>query len=39
MKTKNIETIKALIAIAHTDGNYLGHTWLEVYKNGAVRAW
>ena len=30
MKSKNIETIKALISVAHTDGNYLGHTWLEV---------
>ncbi|KAF6020245.1 hypothetical protein EB796_021427 [Bugula neritina] len=33
MKTKNIETIKALISVAHTDGNYLGHTWLEVSVN------
>lgn len=30
MKAKNIETIKTLIAIAHTDGNYLGSSWLEV---------
>lgn len=24
MKTKNIDTIKTLITVAHTDGNYLG---------------
>ena len=29
MKTKNIETIKTLITVAHTDGNYLGKSWLE----------
>ncbi|EDV23139.1 uncharacterized protein TRIADDRAFT_36208 [Trichoplax adhaerens] len=32
MKAKNIETIKTLISIAHTDGNYLGSSWLEVLK-------
>lgn len=32
MKTKNIDTIKTLISVAHTDGNYLGHSWLEVSK-------
>lgn len=30
MKTKNIDTIKTLITVAHTDGNYLGKSWLEV---------
>lgn len=30
MKTKNIETIKTLITIAQTDGNYVGKSWLEV---------
>ena len=30
MKLKNIDTIKALISVAHTDGNYLGGSWLEV---------
>ena len=24
MKSKNIDTIKTLISVAHTDGNYLG---------------
>eukprot|EP00118_Oscarella_pearsei_P005377 m.24672 g.24672 ORF g.24672 m.24672 type:complete len:1794 (+) comp28667_c0_seq1:116-5497(+) len=32
MKPKNIETIKTLIAIAHTDGNYLQKSWHEVLK-------
>eukprot|EP00057_Strongylocentrotus_purpuratus_P021387 XP_011675861.1 PREDICTED: brefeldin A-inhibited guanine nucleotide-exchange protein 1-like [Strongylocentrotus purpuratus] len=32
MKTKNIETIKTLITVAHTDGNYLGKSWLEMLK-------
>lgn len=32
MKTKNIDTIKTLISVAHTDGNYLGKSWLEVNK-------
>lgn len=30
MKQKNIDTIKTLITVAHTDGNYLGHSWHEV---------
>ena len=30
MKAKNIDTIKTLITVAHTDGNYLGRAWLEV---------
>ncbi len=32
MKTKNIECIKILITIAHTDGNYLGKSWYEILK-------
>lgn len=32
MKAKNIETIKTLITVAHTDGNYLGTSWLDVVK-------
>lgn len=32
MKTKNIDTIKTLIAVAHTDGNYLGNSWLEILR-------
>lgn len=32
MKTKNIDTIKTLISVAHTDGNYLGSSWLEILK-------
>jgi len=30
MKSKNIDTIKTLITVAQTDGNYLGHSWHEV---------
>lgn len=30
LKWKNIETIKTLITIAHTDGNYLQESWHEV---------
>ena len=30
MKSKNVDTIKTLISVAHTDGNYLGKSWLEV---------
>lgn len=30
MKQKNIDTIKTLITVAHTDGNYLGSSWHEV---------
>ncbi|XP_071835614.1 brefeldin A-inhibited guanine nucleotide-exchange protein 1-like isoform X2 [Apostichopus japonicus] len=32
LKTKNIETIKTLIMVAKTDGNYLGQSWLEILK-------
>ncbi|KAK4009871.1 hypothetical protein OUZ56_019014 [Daphnia magna] len=32
IKTKNIDTIKTLITVAHTDGNYLGHSWLDILK-------
>lgn len=32
MKTKNIDTIKTLILVANTDGNYLGKSWLEILK-------
>ncbi|XP_071633028.1 brefeldin A-inhibited guanine nucleotide-exchange protein 1-like [Temnothorax longispinosus] len=32
MKVKNIDTIKTLITVAHTDGNYLGRSWLDVVK-------
>ena len=32
MKSKNIETIKTLITVAHTDGNYLGNSWLEILR-------
>jgi brefeldin A-inhibited guanine nucleotide-exchange protein len=32
MKPKNIETIKTLVAIAHTDGNYLQECWNDVLK-------
>ncbi|XP_065921136.1 brefeldin A-inhibited guanine nucleotide-exchange protein 1 isoform X3 [Magallana gigas] len=32
MKTKNIDTIKTLISVAHTDGNYLGKSWLEIAR-------
>lgn len=32
MKAKNIDTIKTLITVAHTDGNYLETSWLEVLK-------
>ena len=31
MKQKNIDTIKTLITVAHTDGNYLGTSWHEVW--------
>lgn len=30
MKQKNIDTIKTLITVAHTDGNYLCNSWHEV---------
>ncbi|XP_071174022.1 brefeldin A-inhibited guanine nucleotide-exchange protein 1-like isoform X5 [Mytilus edulis] len=32
MKSKNIDTIKTLISVAHTDGNYLGKSWLEILR-------
>lgn len=32
MKAKNIDTIKTLITVAHTDGNYLGSSWHDVVK-------
>ncbi|XKL63402.1 hypothetical protein PGB90_005766 [Kerria lacca] len=32
MKAKNIETIKTLITVAYTDGNYLGNSWLDIVK-------
>lgn len=32
IKSKNIDTIKTLITVAHTDGNYLGHSWLDILK-------
>lgn len=32
MKAKNIDTIKTLIMVAHTDGNYLGNSWLDIVK-------
>uniref|UniRef100_A0AAQ5XHH0 SEC7 domain-containing protein n=1 Tax=Amphiprion ocellaris TaxID=80972 RepID=A0AAQ5XHH0_AMPOC len=32
MKQKNIDTIKTLITVAHTDGNYLGNSWHEIMK-------
>ncbi|KAK3091259.1 hypothetical protein FSP39_018373 [Pinctada imbricata] len=32
MKTKNIDTIKTLISVAQTDGNYLGKSWHEILR-------
>lgn len=32
MKAKNVDTIKTLIMVAHTDGNYLGKSWLDVLR-------
>ena len=32
IKSKNIDTIKTLITVAHTDGNYLGKSWLEILR-------
>ena len=32
MKSKNIDTIKTLITVAQTDGNYLGRAWHEVRR-------
>lgn len=36
MKQKNIDTIKTLITVAHTDGNYLGNSWHEVYYSPSM---
>lgn len=30
MKAKNVDTIRTLVMVAQTDGNYLEHCWLEV---------
>ncbi|KAK2727991.1 hypothetical protein QYM36_008460 [Artemia franciscana] len=32
LKAKNIDTIKMLITVAHTDGNYLGKSWMDILK-------
>ncbi|XP_031422600.1 brefeldin A-inhibited guanine nucleotide-exchange protein 2 isoform X2 [Clupea harengus] len=32
MKQKNIDTIKTLITVAHTDGNHLGNSWHEILR-------
>ncbi|KAM7451901.1 Brefeldin A-inhibited guanine nucleotide-exchange protein 1 [Porites harrisoni] len=32
IKTKNIDTIKTLITVAQTDGNYLGRAWHEILR-------
>lgn len=32
MKSKNINTIKTLITVAYTDGNWLGKSWLDVLR-------
>jgi brefeldin A-inhibited guanine nucleotide-exchange protein len=32
IKAKNVECLKTLIAIAQTDGNYLGEAWYDVSK-------
>uniref|UniRef100_A0A5S6Q9P9 SEC7 domain-containing protein n=1 Tax=Trichuris muris TaxID=70415 RepID=A0A5S6Q9P9_TRIMR len=32
MKTKNIDTLKTLITVAHTDGNYLDGSWMEILR-------
>lgn len=32
MKTKNLDTIKTLIMVANTDGNYLGKSWLDILR-------
>ncbi|KAJ8257565.1 hypothetical protein GJAV_G00187030 [Gymnothorax javanicus] len=32
MKQKNIDTIKTLITVAHTDGNCLGNSWHEILR-------
>ena len=35
MKRKNIETIRSLCAVAYTDGNYLGDSWIDVSGRGS----
>ena len=32
IKSKNIDTIKALISVAYTDGNYLEDSWVDIMK-------
>jgi brefeldin A-inhibited guanine nucleotide-exchange protein len=32
MKAKNIDTIKTLIAVANTCGNYLGKSWMDILR-------
>ena len=32
IKAKNVDAIKTLISVAHTDGNYLETSWLDVMK-------
>lgn len=32
IRDKNINTIKTLIMVAHSEGNYLGHSWLDVLR-------
>ncbi len=32
MRSKNVEVIKALVSVAHTDGNYLETSWMDVMK-------
>lgn len=32
MRAKNINTIKTLIMVAHSEGNYLGLSWLEILR-------
>ena len=39
MKQKNIDTIKTLITVAHTDGNHLGNSWHEVSARGLCLLW
>nr|VZI51641.1 unnamed protein product [Spirometra erinaceieuropaei] len=32
MKSKNVACIRALIAVAQSDGNYLSHSWLDILR-------
>lgn len=32
MKSKNVDSIRALISVAQTDGNYLGSSWLDILR-------